>query len=107
MRLKDAIEEWLDELDIEKAIKETIRAYKNNLALFDKFIDNKKEVEKITNEDIKKYIKTNKDRGLKTKTINLHIATLRKFFNYFIYECIYTKNNPDFSVKQVKLQIQK
>lgn len=102
MQIKDAIEEWLDELDIEKASKETIRAYKNNLILFDRYINNKKEVEKITCEDIKKYIKTNKDRGLKTKTINSYIAALRKFFNYCIEESIYTRENPAFSVKQIK-----
>ena len=40
MQLKDDIEEWLDELDIEKASKDTIRAYKNNLTLFGRDINN-------------------------------------------------------------------
>lgn len=53
MQIKDAIEEWVDEMELNSVSKETIRAYKNNLRLFDSFINNKKEVEKITKADVK------------------------------------------------------
>lgn len=102
MILKDAIDEWIYDLELKSVSKETIRAYKNNLKLFNDFINDKKQVEYINVSDIKSYIKTNKDRGLKTKTINSHISSLRNFFNYCIEECMYNKSNPCYSIKLLK-----
>lgn len=38
MQLIDAITEYIDELEITNTSKETIRAYKNSLNIFSKFI---------------------------------------------------------------------
>ncbi len=103
MKLKDAIEEWLYDLELKSVSKETIRAYKNNVNIFNDFINDKKEVEYINLSDIKAYVKTNKDRGLKTKAINANISSLRNFFNYYIEECIYNKQNPCYSIKLQKI----
>lgn len=78
MQIKDAIEEWIDEMELNSVSKETIRAYKNNLRLFDSFINNKKEVEKITKADVKGYIKTNKDRAFLNLPYILETAILHK-----------------------------
>lgn len=63
MQLKEIIEEFLLELDIRGASKETIRSYTNSLKVFSDYID-EIEVEKIKTVHIKGFAKFNKDRGL-------------------------------------------
>ena len=68
MQIIDAITEYIDELEITNTSKETIRAYKNSLNIFSKFIREDTDVKKISSSDIKSFQQFNKDRGLKQKT---------------------------------------
>ena len=70
MQLKDAIEEFLLELDIRGASKETIRSYSNCLKIFNEHIGGSAELDNIKAINIKEFAKFNKDRGLKLKTQN-------------------------------------
>ena len=44
MKLKDAIEEWLYDLELKSVSKETIRAYKNNVNIFNDLLMIKKKL---------------------------------------------------------------
>ena len=46
MQIIDAITEYIDELEITNTSKETIRAYKNSLNMFSKFIKEDTDVKK-------------------------------------------------------------
>lgn len=92
MQIIDAITEYIDELEITNTSKETIRAYKNSLNMFSKFIKEDTDVKKINSSDIKSFQQFNKDRGLKQKTLNAYISALRGMFNYLIDEQIIEKN---------------
>ena len=98
MPINDAIIEYLDELEITNTSKETIRAYKNALKIFSKFIKEDTDITKINVSDIKAFHQFNKDRGLKQKTLNSYISAIRGMFKYLIDEQIVT-NNPAMSVK--------
>ena len=99
MQLTDIIEEFLLELDIRGASKETIRSYTNSLKIFSDYIGDM-EVEKIKAVHIKGFAKFNKDRGLKQKTQNGYISAVRALYSYMIEEEIVTKNL-GYSVKLV------
>lgn len=99
MQLTDIIEEFLLELDIRDASKETIRSYTNSLKIFSDYIGDM-EVEKIKAVHIKGFAKFNKDRGLKQKTQNGYISAVRALYSYMIEEEIVTKNL-GYSVKLV------
>lgn len=98
MQLKEIIEEFLLELDIKGASKETIRSYTNSLKIFADYIG-EIEVEKIKAVHIKGFAKFNKDRGLKQKTQNGYISAVRALYSYMIEEIV-TKNL-GYSVKLV------
>lgn len=68
MQLKDEIEEFLLELDIRSASKETIRSYTNCLKIFQEYIGDSTKLDNIKAISIKEFAKFNKDRGLKIKT---------------------------------------
>ena len=70
MQIIDSITEYIDELAITNTSKETIRAYKNSLNIFSKFIKEDTDVKKISSSDIKSFQQFNKDRGLKQNTLN-------------------------------------
>lgn len=91
MQLSEMIEEFLLELDIRGASKETIRSYNNSLKIFSDYIG-EIEVEKIKAVHIKGFAKFNKDRGLKQKTQNGYISAVRELYSYMIEEEIVTKN---------------
>ncbi|MFR6016457.1 MAG: site-specific integrase [Paraclostridium sordellii] len=99
MQLKEIIEEFLLELDIRGASKETIRSYTNSLKVFSDYIG-EIEVEKIKAVHIKGFAKFNKDRGLKQKTQSGYISAVRALYSYMIEEEIVTKNL-GYSVKLV------
>lgn len=100
MQLKDDIEEWLDELDIEKASKETIRAYTNSLKVFSKYMCDSTKLDNIKAIHIKEFAKFNKERGLKIKTQNGHISIISVLYTYLVDEVIVSKNL-GYSVKLV------
>lgn len=80
MQLSEMIEEFLLELDIRGASKETIRSYNNSLKIFSDYIG-EIEVEKIKAVHIKGFAKFNKDRGLKQKTQNGYISSIRALYS--------------------------
>ncbi|MDU5020265.1 MAG: site-specific integrase, partial [Clostridiales bacterium] len=100
MLLKDAIEEFLLELDIRSASKETIRGYSNCLKIFKEYIGDSTKLDNIKPINIKEFAKFNKDRGLKIKTQNTYISSIRALYTYLIEEEVVSKNL-GFAVKLV------
>ncbi|WP_270505830.1 tyrosine-type recombinase/integrase [Paraclostridium sordellii] len=100
MQLKDAIEEFLLELDIRGASKETIRSYSNSLKIFSKYMCDSTKLDNIKAIHIKEFAKFNKDRGLKMKSQNGYISSIRALYTYLVEEEIVPKNL-GFSVKLV------
>lgn len=100
MLLKDAIEEFLLELDIRGASKETIRGYSNCLKIFNKYIGDSTKLDNIKLINIKEFAKFNKYRGLKIKTQNTYISSIRALYTYLIEEEVVSKNL-GFAVKLV------
>lgn len=92
MQLKDGIEEFLLELDIRGASKETIRSYTNSLKIFSDYIGDNTRIDNIKPIHIKGFAKFNKDRGLKQKTQNGYISSLRALYTYVVEEEIVSKN---------------
>lgn len=85
------IDEFIDYLIIDKKYSEnTIKSYKNDLKKFKNFIN--KQINNITENDIKKYIKhLNKENDDK-KTISHNISTLRSFYKFLLIEKKVNKN---------------
>ncbi|MDL0277815.1 phage integrase SAM-like domain-containing protein, partial [Clostridioides difficile] len=97
MKLKDAIEEFLLELDIRGASDGTKTTFRNALNIFNDFVG-EIELKEIKAIHIKGFAKFNKDRGLKQKTQNIYISAIRALYTYLIEEEMVTKNL-GFSVK--------
>lgn len=100
MLLEDAIEEFLLELDIKGASKETIRSYTNALKVFKEYMCDNTNLDNIKPIHIKGFAKFNKERGLKQKTQNGYISAIRALYTYLVDEEIVSKNL-GFSVKLV------
>ncbi|MBS6025738.1 MAG: tyrosine-type recombinase/integrase [Paeniclostridium sordellii] len=100
MQLKDAIEEFLLELDIRGASKETIRSYRDSLKTFSKYMCDSTKLDNIKAIHIKEFAKFNKDRGLKMKSQNGYISSIRALYTYLVEEEIVSKNL-GFAVKLV------
>ncbi|SCI13162.1 Tyrosine recombinase XerD [uncultured Clostridium sp.] len=92
MLLGDAIEEFLLELDIRGVSKETIRSYSNALKFFKEYMSDNTNLDNIKAVHIKGFAKFNKDRGLKQKTQNSYISSIRALYEYLIEEDIVNKN---------------
>ena len=92
MLLEDAIEEFLLELDIKGASKETIRSYTNALKVFKEYMCDNTNLENIKSIHIKGFAKFNKERGLKQKTQNGYISSIRALYAYLVEEEIVAKN---------------
>lgn len=92
MLLEDAIEEFLLELDIRGASKETIRSYTNSLKIFKEYMCDNTNLDDIKAVHIKEFAKFNKDRGLKHKTQNGYISSIRALYTYLVEEGIVDKN---------------
>lgn len=102
MLLEDAIEEFLLELDIKGASKETIRSYENSLKVFKEYMCDNTNLDNIKTTHIKGFAKFNKDRGLKQKTQNGYISSIRALYSYLVNEEIVSKNL-GYTVKLVKV----
>lgn len=100
MLLEDAIEEFLLELDIKGASKETIRSYSNSLKIFKEYMCDNTNLDNIKAVHIKGFAKFNKDRGLKQKTQNGYISSVRALYTYLVDEEVVPKNL-GFAVKLV------
>lgn len=100
MLLEDSIQEFLLELDIKGVSKETIRSYTNSLKIFKEYMRDSTKLDNIEAIHIKEFVKFNKDRGLKQKTQNGYISSIRALYTYLVNEEIAPKNL-GFAVKLV------
>lgn len=97
MNLKESIEEFLRYLLIDKGYSEnTINSYRIDL---EKFLDyNKnKDINNISNNDIKEYVKWLKKNNLNEKSISRNISCLKSFYKFLVIEKI-VKDNPSESL---------
>lgn len=80
------IEKYIDYLKYEKKLCEnTIKSYTNDLILFQNYFKNKK-LNKISSEDISKYIEYLKKSKKTTTTIAHNITVINSFYVFFIGE---------------------
>ena len=96
MRLKDVLEEFILELEMQNYSPRTIKAYRNNNLLMFTFIENEfgiTELESIQTVHIKAYIKLMQKNKRKVSYINGIIKSFRAFFKYAVNE-EYIDNNP-------------
>jgi len=91
MQLKELIEEFLLELEIRNCSKETIRSYKNSLKIFNEYLGDV-EIEEVKSIDVKAFTIFNKERGLKQKSQNINVSSIRALYSYLIEEEIVMKN---------------
>ena len=68
-----------------KLSKNTLQSYNRDILQYHKYIDeNELNYSKITEDDIKKYLKYLKKIGKKPSTISRNLATIRSFYQYLI-----------------------
>lgn len=85
------IDEFIDYLIIDKKYSEnTIKSYKNDLKKFENYIN--KQINNISDFDIKNYIKHLNKENDDTKTISHNISTLRSFYKFLLIEKKVNKN---------------
>ena len=104
--LKDALEEFVIELEIQNYSPRTIKSYRNNNLLLFTFIENEcgiTEVEKVKPLHIKQYIRFLQHNKRKTSYINGVIKTFRAYFKY-AYKEEYIEINPMDKVGWVREQ---
>ena len=80
-----------------KLSNNTLQSYKRDLKQFEAFInENKKNYNKLKQEDIREYIKYLHENGKKASTISRGIASIRSFYQYEL------KNRKDSIIMLVK-----
>lgn len=91
--LEELTEEFLRYLLIDKGYSEnTIDSYRRDLMKFLEFNKNKN-INNITNSDLKEYVKHLKKENLNDKSISRNISCLKSFYKFLIIEK-YINNNP-------------
>ncbi len=106
--LNELVEEFLRYLLIDKGYSSnTIASYKIDL---EKFLEyNKgKNIDNITNSDLKEYVKWLNKENLNEKSISRNISCLKSFYKFLVIEK-YVKNNPSdlISIPKVKKSLPK
>lgn len=107
MYISDLIDEFKIDLEISNFSKETIRVYINSLKIFSKYMEEVlsiTEIEHIKPSHLKAFQRFNKERGLRQKSLNMYISSLRKFFNFLIEEEIIETKNLANSLKLSKVK---
>jgi len=87
--LKDAIKEFIYELQIRNYSKRTVKEYQNDLKRFLMYLkDNHdvEELEEVSSIHIKQYLSDKKEVGVKMATLNTYLKHLKVFFNYCYQE---------------------
>ena len=85
MKIKQALKEYLLEIEIRKYTPKTIRSYRNNLNLFVRFMEEEEEiteVEDITLASVKHFCKYMMQRGKKGTYINGLLKNAKSFIQY-------------------------
>ena len=99
--LDDLINEFCTYLLIDKNYsKNTIDSYRNDLAMFDKYIN--KNINSISDSDIKDYLKYMKDNKHNERSIARNTSTLRSFYKFLVISK-YVKTNPMDNITSIKL----
>ena len=99
--LDDLINEFCTYLLIDKNYsKNTIDSYRNDLVMFDKYIN--KNINSIIDSDIKKYLKYLKDNKHNERSIARNTSTLRSFYKFLVISK-YVKTNPMDNITSIKL----
>lgn len=99
--LDDLINEFCTYLLIDKNYsKNTIDSYRNDLVLFDKSIN--KNINSISDSDIKDYLKYLKDNKHNERSIARNTSTLRSFYKFLVISK-YVKTNPMDNITSIKL----
>lgn len=92
-KLSELISEFLRYLLIDKGYSNnTIESYKRDLEKFLEF-NKDKNIDRISNDDLKSYIKYLKEENLNEKSIARNISSLKSFYKFLIIEK-YITNNP-------------
>ena len=95
--LRVLIEEFLRYLLIDKGYSQnTIDSYRTDLEKFLSYNKNKN-IDNITNEDLKIYVKHLKEEKLNEKSISRNISCLKSFYKFLVIEK-YISNNPSDSI---------
>ena len=85
MDLPSLITCFLDYLEkVKNYSPHTLRNYKMDLHLFEKFFLAKKEIHEITKKEIRNYLSYLNFKGFSKRTIFRHLSTLRSFFKYLL-----------------------
>ena len=86
--LIDSIESFMLTLEKERNFSlHTIKAYKNDLNLFNYFLNNtlrRKKLAKINRNDIRKFLAEEYDNGYSSKTVARRLATIKSYFKYLV-----------------------
>lgn len=77
---------FLDFLQKEKKLSDnTIQSYRRDISQFEKYLnDNNLQYSKVSEEDIKNYLKTLKKSGKKSSTASRNLATIRSFYQFLV-----------------------
>lgn len=101
--LSELIEEFLRYLLIDKGYSNnTIASYKVDLEKFLEYNKNKN-INDISNNDLKEYVKWLNKENLNEKSISRNISCLKSFYKFLVIEK-YVSNNPSDSVAMPKLK---
>lgn len=85
MKTKQALREYLLEIEIRKYTEKTIRSYRNNLNLFVRYLEEEAEVfeiEEVTPATVKKFTMYMVSKGKKGTYINGLLKTIKSFIQY-------------------------
>ena len=94
-KLSDLINEFLRFLLIDKGYSEnTIDSYKRDLEKFLEYNKNK-DINNISNDDLKKYIKYLNDCGLNEKSIARNISSIKSFYKFLVISKYISTNTSD------------
>ena len=104
MNIKDAIEEYLNYIVFEKGLSDrTKMSYQNDLNIYKEYLNNKNKttINKITDNDIKDFLK---ERSREENTTIAHNLTVIKNFHKYLYKQNLTKNDISEFIDRPKLK---
>lgn len=103
MSLDKLINDFLSYLKIDKGYSSnTISSYKNDLYKFLEY-NKGKNINNITNNDLKEYLKKLKNETLNEKSISRNISCLKSFYKFLVIEKV-VKDNPSETITMPKIK---
>ncbi|MBR3325128.1 MAG: site-specific tyrosine recombinase XerD [Clostridia bacterium] len=103
--MEKQIKLFLDFLQNDKKLSNnTVQSYKRDITQYKEYLKEKDiNYLKVTNEDIKKYLKELKKKGKKTSTISRSLASIRSFYQ-FLVKTKKVKVNPTSGLQSPKIE---